>query len=383
MVGNKWPTQSQAELRKFFGDPDANNDGVQDPKWVAANLTTIVPPYPMFFAGKPLSKITCHKKVAESLARILRRIATEMTPAEIKRYGLDQYGGVNNFRAKRGNPDDLSTHAYAIAIDLAVALNPWKVKYGSRPNMMPLKVVRFFQEEGWDWGGLWRSGDAMHFQAARTGSGQDLSKAREYTAPPKGGSSGTRPKPSVEAEDLHDGKVHEALRAIQQRLDDLGYREVGSIDGRWGNRTQTAVMAFRNENGLPIVPKITEDFLSALPLASPRKIATERATATASDLREKGSLTIKAADALAVGATTIGAGGAVLGGAEAVEQADPLGSKLGVLKQIVDIIDPIKDFVAANAWWILPAVAVAAIWYVRRIINVRVDDHRTGKNLGL
>ena len=55
------------------------------------------------------------------------------------------------------------------AIDLAPALNPFKVAYGSRPNMMPMQVVKIFEAEGWVWGGLWSNGDAMHFQAAKIG----------------------------------------------------------------------------------------------------------------------------------------------------------------------------------------------------------------------
>ncbi len=193
-----------------------------------------------------------------------------------------------------------------------------------------------------------------------------------------------RPKPSApKAEDLHDGKYHEALETIQQRLDDLGYHEVGTVDGKWGTRTETAVMAFRNENGLSTIPRITEDFLKALPLAQPRKIAEARANATAADLREKGSTTIKAADALTVGATAVGVGGVTLGGAEVADQVDPVGKNLGILKQVVDIIDPIKDFVASNAWWILPVVAAVAIFYIRKIVTNRVEEHRSGKNLGL
>ncbi|MCR6672216.1 M15 family metallopeptidase [Devosia ginsengisoli] len=163
---SNWPKQSQ--MAAFFGNPDTNNDGVADLKWQQDNLTAIEPPYPMFYAGKPVRKITCHVKVADSLMRILTKIGDSFTEAERKQYGLDQYGGVFNFRPKRAGTS-LSTHAYACAIDLAATLNPFRAKYGSRPNMMPMAAVKIFEAEGWIWGGLWSNGDAMHFQAATIG----------------------------------------------------------------------------------------------------------------------------------------------------------------------------------------------------------------------
>lgn len=160
-----WPKQSQ--MAAFYGNP-ARADGTADPAWESANLINIVPPYAMFYGGKPVKRIRCHRLVADSLTRILARIGKEISPADIKRYGLDQFGGVHSFRTKRAGKS-LSTHAFACAIDLAPALNPFKVPYGSRPNMMPMQVVKMFEAEGWVWGGLWSNGDAMHFQAARIG----------------------------------------------------------------------------------------------------------------------------------------------------------------------------------------------------------------------
>lgn len=163
---NAWPRQSA--MTAFYGNPDANNDGVADPAWEAANLVYIAAPYAMFYDGKPVTRIRCHRLVADSLLRILTRIGKEISPADRVRFGLDQFGGVYNFRKKRGG-STLSTHALAIAIDLAAALNPFKVKYGSRPNMMPVSVVKIFEDEGWVWGGPWTNGDGMHFQAAIVG----------------------------------------------------------------------------------------------------------------------------------------------------------------------------------------------------------------------
>lgn len=221
--------------------------------------------------------------------------------------------------------------------------------------------------------------DAYQDDTAPWGIGVAFKAAPPPRAPAAPKAEAPRPKP----EDIYDGKVHEEVRQVQQRLNDLGYPEVGTVDGRWGGKTEATILAFQNDNKLPLKPKIDDELLAALLKAPQRYIAPARANADAGDLREKGSMTIKAADAIKIGSGTIAAGGLVLGGADAVETADPVGDKLGILKTIVEIIDPIKDFIGGNLWWILPAVGVVGFWYAMKIIRIRVDDHRTGKNVGL
>lgn len=46
------------------------------------------------------------------------------------------------------------------------------------------------------------------------------------------------------------------IHAIQQRLSDLGYHEVGLIDGKMGSRTRGALAAFQAHEGLPITATI-------------------------------------------------------------------------------------------------------------------------------
>lgn len=166
MNANNWPKQSG--MAAFYGNPDVNNDGVADLKWQQDNLVQIDVAYPMFYDGKPVRKITCHKKVADSLRRILVKIGEELSPGDIKKYQLDQFGGVFNFRKKRSGTT-LSCHAYACAIDIAPAINSFGAKIGSKPNMMPNAVVSIFAAENWVWGGPWSNPDLMHFQAAIVG----------------------------------------------------------------------------------------------------------------------------------------------------------------------------------------------------------------------
>lgn len=165
MTGH-WPLQSQIALKAFYGDPDANGDGLPDPAWVADNITYITPPYSMVLAwdiARPIFRIAVHKKCAASLLSALQKIG-ERLPAETRqKYQLDRFGGCFNFRLKRAG-HTLSCHAYGAAIDLAPELNPMGREYGSRANMMPMDVINIFESLGWVSG--YHFDDCQHFQAA-------------------------------------------------------------------------------------------------------------------------------------------------------------------------------------------------------------------------
>lgn len=333
-----WPTQSPAALNAFYGNPDANGDGTPDLKWQQENLTTIMPPFPMFYDGKKVSKITIHKKAADSLQRILTKIGKITTAAERKQYGLDQFGGVFNFRRKRSGTS-LSTHSWAIAIDLAVALNAFGVRYGSKPNMMPLKVVGAFEEEGWTWGGLWSNPDAMHFQAA------DI---------PGGKPAATKP---VEP----DGAITDAATVlqVQTRLKDLGWTEVGDLDGKIGRLTRAAILAFRDENGLPLVNYIDQALLLALLQAKPRELGQARVEAKPAEVREQVP-EAKAAWWTQIGAWVLGVPSVI--GAVVSGVLDNLDGARGYLEPVKNFAGDIPPWV----WFVAVGGAALFMWLKSR-----------------
>jgi len=70
------------------------------------------------------------------------------------------------------------------------------------------------------------------------------------------------------------------VEVVQRKLYDLGYTEVGSrdpktgsFDGKLGKMTRTAILAFRNENGLPAGDAIDDALLAAIDTAMPRALA--------------------------------------------------------------------------------------------------------------
>jgi hypothetical protein len=114
-----------------------------------------------------ISKIRVHKKCADSLTRVLQAILDRYgSQAAVERARMHLYGGCYNFRLMRGG-SKLSIHSWGAAIDLDPERNGLGVTWRDNAGMMPMPVVEAFAAEDWVWGGLWKRGDAMHFQAAR------------------------------------------------------------------------------------------------------------------------------------------------------------------------------------------------------------------------
>lgn len=161
-----WPKQSECDT--FYGNPRGRN-GVASAKWERENLVPVVPPYQMFYAGKPIKTLRFHKKAAPALLAALQTI-NNLAGGDKKlltQWGVNVYGGGYNFRLKR-NSNSLSMHAYGCAIDLDPVRNgmgdttPELAKYP--------QIVKAFVDQGAVWGGWWHgsSCDGMHFQFART-----------------------------------------------------------------------------------------------------------------------------------------------------------------------------------------------------------------------
>lgn len=154
-VASKWP--SEAAAASFYGRSDGSE------RWENENLVEITPPYAMNMDGTKIRLIKCHRRVAESLLRILHAIKDHFrgAPEAIRAAGMDRYDGCYNFRNVRG-AGHLSMHAYGAAIDFDAAENPLGATHG---KMQPA-VVAIFKAEGWRWGGDYTGRkDPMHYEA--------------------------------------------------------------------------------------------------------------------------------------------------------------------------------------------------------------------------
>ena len=169
------------------------------------------------------------------------------------------------------------------------------------------------------------------------------------------------------------------LRAIQLKLRELGYVEAGKADGLWGTRTRAAVLAFRADNDLPIVATIDDQFKAALAVGKMRAISTDRASTTAADLRAEGSRTVKAADAGEGAGAVVAATGTVVAISEALEATE---SQLGAMQRILDGVQPLMDTALSYGPYLLIALGAFIIWQMHKAKAARVEDERTGKNVG-
>lgn len=152
-----WPHDDLASKIAFFGDPRKSN-------FQALNMITIIPPFQMFYDGHPLKGINVNKKVASSILKVFAEILDKCghDQKKVDATGVSAYAGCYNFRPVRGSINNLSNHAFAAAIDLDPAHNPLGAKIG---KMSPI-VIAAFKNEGWLWGGDYKSRkDWMHFEA--------------------------------------------------------------------------------------------------------------------------------------------------------------------------------------------------------------------------
>ncbi len=175
-----------------------------------------------------------------------------------------------------------------------------------------------------------------------------------------------------------NGKVNKEVENVQKRLDELGYPEVGSVDGKWGSKTAAAILAFRNDNNLPTVPEIDVELLSALMSAGPRPIAPERANATVAELRAEGAEDVAAADQTQTAGVAVAGLGAVGGAGTLLESLDGYS---GVFGRIAGYIEPVQDFIKDNFWIIAIAGGAFVIWKSGVLKNIRLVKHQTGQDV--
>lgn len=160
------------------------------------------------------------------------------------------------------------------------------------------------------------------------------------------------------------------LRVLQQQLKDLGYYEVGNIDGSYGARTRAAVLAFRADNGLPLSPDIDPAFVAALQTAKPRHVSPERAGG-----KPEASRILKASDGQ-IASGVIGVAGvaasAIAPAVETAERAKDVTERSAALLNLTEWLSPILPWAGAAIFLIVIVLAF-------RARTARIEDYRTGR----
>jgi hypothetical protein len=169
--------------------------------------------------------------------------------------------------------------------------------------------------------------------------------------------SSARPAQAVDTAEP-DMSDKDTIVGVQTRLKELGYTEVGEVDGKIGKMTKTAILAFRNENDLPLSAEIDADLLGALgPQAKVRELATARVEAKPADVRAQVP-EVQSNWVSKIGAYIVGIPSAI--GVAITGVLDNLDGSRGYL-------EPVKDFIGdvpPVMWFALLAGGAAALWFV-------------------
>ena len=292
LPANTWPKDTQAARNAFYGDPAKNQ--------IASQLVPVVPPFAMYYDGKRVKAIQFHRRAAPALLAALNEIWDYCghDQRKIDAAGVSRYAGAYNHRKVRGSDTKWSNHAYGAAIDLNAAENGLYAK-----GNMPQFVIDAFCRQGAMWGG-WYKGrlDPMHFEFVENGGRRPTSPPPVWPRPAaliSAAADESEPAPQDELEDegpaLNVQPVATApsidVETVQRKLDQLGYHEVGGIDGLWGGKTAAAIAAFKNDKGLGGAATIDRQLIAALDQSIAdgwsRPIAPERANVTATEIAPK------------------------------------------------------------------------------------------------
>jgi hypothetical protein len=110
----------------------------------------------------------CGTKCSIQLHRLVAPIfETCLKEAMVRcpQYKIRMLGGFVPRHMRHDPKLPLSTHSWGIAFDINWDTNPMGSKLVTD---LPLVFLSAFEDQGWEWGGRWRSvKDAMHFQYCR------------------------------------------------------------------------------------------------------------------------------------------------------------------------------------------------------------------------
>lgn len=147
-----------AAINEFYGNPDKDADGNLDHGWHGENVIPFPLPFAMRLSWDPMTTVTrarMHYKIGDVVVDALNALEQEVPGRHLRACNCDLFGGVFNFRANR-RANRLSTHSWAIAIDINPHLGPI-----GEPSMQPDFIREAFTSRGFQT----FDDDGMHFQA--------------------------------------------------------------------------------------------------------------------------------------------------------------------------------------------------------------------------
>ena len=125
-----------------------------DPNLQKAMVMWDVPGY--MEIGVIPKRIYCNRDMIEPLSKAFHNLIQTGHVSELK-----TWDGCFNIRKKRGL-SSMSLHSWGIAIDV----NAFENGLNQTPKLSP-GFVKCFTDAGFDWGGLWKRKDGMHFELSK------------------------------------------------------------------------------------------------------------------------------------------------------------------------------------------------------------------------
>lgn len=112
-----------------------------------------------------VNKMSCHRDIATALINVFKDILNHYGLEEIKRLGIDLFGGCFNYRAMRGG-SSFSVHAWGLAVDLDPDRNKLKETSKTARFARPeyKAMIDIFYKHGFISLGREKNFDWMHFQ---------------------------------------------------------------------------------------------------------------------------------------------------------------------------------------------------------------------------
>ena len=190
---------------------------------------------------------------------------------------------------------------------------------------------------------------------------------------------GTRPTRDGDDAPLRMGDARsDQVRLVQQRLKDLGYQV--KVDGDFGPATRRAILAFQAENRLKTDGVVGPKTLAALynaPVAS--VLPSARETASTAEVVKDSRIAKKGVQVEAVAGGT----GLVVAAAEVVptDWVEQAVKQSGAVRQVYDQVLPILSGLGDFKWLALALVLLFVAYQARRIVEARVEDHRSGRTV--
>lgn len=169
----------------------------------------------------------------------------------------------------------------------------------------------------------------------------------------------------------------ERVKAVQQKLADLGYHLVGQIDGIVGGNTIAAVSAFQFEHQMAVTGQIDDATEKAI-LADTEQRPVP--TARAASLPEHSRI-LRNAKALMASAGGLGTAGAASLANSTLSQAEAVKSYYDRTTALLQPLEPLQHHLFSGP--VLSAITIFLAgglgFLAWKICHYRIEDHQTGK----